>query len=47
MLELFNHLRKRFDYLIELADEETIDEILSSNHFLVNYPSFNESIKDE
>lgn len=47
LLELFNHLRERFDRLVDLADEETIDEILGSDHFLVNYPPFNESPRDD
>ena len=39
LLDLFNHLRERFDRLVDLADEETLNEILSSDHFLVRYPN--------
>ena len=35
LLELFNHLRERYDRLIDTADESTLDEILSTDHFLI------------
>ena len=35
LLAIFNHLRDRCDRLIDTADESTLDEILSTDHFIV------------
>ena len=35
LLAIFNHLRERYDRLIDTADESTLDEILSTEHFIV------------